>query len=146
MQTDSIDMETKLISDNSEVLEHQFPLDKLPLVVGRSLEAAIRIVDRWASRRHCEIAESDGSLVVRDLGSTHGTLLNGQAITESPLIPGDKLTIGLTTFLVSDDQRRLRSNARHNYQSSAGGSTLVLRDAAAEAQQIVEEISRRNPR
>ena len=104
MQTDSIDMETKLISDNSEVLEHQFPLDKLPLVVGRSLEAAIRIVDRWASRRHCEIAESDGSLVVRDLGSTHGTLLNGQPITESPLMPGDKLTIGLTTFLVSAEE------------------------------------------
>ena len=143
---DSDDMEAKLFSDNCVILDSEFPFDELPLIIGRSPEATIRVGDRWASRRHCEITERDGLLVVRDLGSTHGTLLNGQPITESTLTPGDKLTVGLVTLLVSSDQRRLQLNAGHNSAPSAGGSSMVLRAAAAKARQIVEGISRRKPR
>lgn len=116
-------MEAKLLSDNGVILDSEFPLDELPLVIGRSPDATIRVADRWVSRRHCEIAERDGSLVVRDLGSSHGTLLNGQLITESTLTPGDKLTVGLTTLLVWDNG--------YNLESSAGGSTMVLRAVTA---------------
>lgn len=94
-------MEAKLATDNGVVLDSEFRLDELPLVIGRSLEAAVRVVDRWASRHHCEIDESDGALVVRDLGSRHGTLLNGEPITDATLKPGDRLTVGMTTFIVS---------------------------------------------
>jgi pSer/pThr/pTyr-binding forkhead associated (FHA) protein len=131
-------METKLISDNGEILESEFPLDKLPLVIGRSLEATLRIQDCWASRRNCEIVRINGSLVVRDLGSTNGTLVNGQHVTEAPLTPGDRLTVGMTTFVVSGDGDDLESNA--------GGSTLIVGGAALEARRIVKEISRQKPR
>jgi pSer/pThr/pTyr-binding forkhead associated (FHA) protein len=131
-------MKTKLTSDNGEILESEFPLDTLPLVIGRSPKADLRVQDRWASRHNCEIARIDGSLVVRDLGSTNGTLLNGQHVTEASLMPGDRLTVGMTTFVVSGDGDDLESNA--------GGSTLLLGDAALEAQRIVKEISRRKPR
>ena len=117
----SDEMEAKLLCNNGVILDSEFLLDELPLVIGRSPEANICVVDRWVSRRHCEIAERDGLLVVRDLGSTHGTRLNGQPITESTLTPGDELTVGLTTFLVLDNG--------HNLQSSAGDSTLILRGA-----------------
>jgi len=127
-------MEAKLVSDNGEVLESEFPLDKLPLVIGRSTEATLRVQDRLVSRRNCEIVRIDGSLVVRDLGSTNGTLVNGQHITEAPLTPGDRLTVGTTTFVVSGNGENLESNV--------GGSTLALSDAASEAQRIIEEISR----
>lgn len=136
-------MEAKLISDNEEVLAHQFPLAKVPLVIGRSVEAAIQVGDRWVSRHHCEISERDGSLVVRDLGSTHGTLLNGEPITESPLMPGDKLTVGLTTFWVSSDQRLLRSNVG---QHSSAGSTILPDAHAAKKREIAEELSKQKPR
>lgn len=131
-------MKAKLISDNGEVLESEFPLDNLPLVIGRGHDCAIRVVDRWASRRNCEIVNIDGSLVVRDLGSSNGTLVNGRHITESPLTPGDRLTVGMTTFVVSASGNDL--------ESSAGGTTLVLDAATAEARRIAEEGSRRKPR
>ncbi|MHB8901378.1 MAG: FHA domain-containing protein, partial [Thermoguttaceae bacterium] len=56
---------------------------------------------RWVSRRHCQLSEVDGMIVVRDLGSTHGTYINGRKIFESSLRPDDKLTLGLTSFVAS---------------------------------------------
>lgn len=79
-------------------LVSEIVLDKLPVVVGRSPDAEIRVEDHWVSRRHCEIDESHGTLVVRDLGSKHGTFVNNNLITESPLLPGDILGVGLTVF------------------------------------------------
>jgi pSer/pThr/pTyr-binding forkhead associated (FHA) protein len=131
-------METKLISDNGEIFESEFPLDKLPLIIGRSPKAALRVRDRWVSHRNCEVLKIDGSLVVRDLGSRNGTLVNGQHVTEAPLTPGDRLTVGMTTFVVSGDSDDLESNA--------GESTLILGDAALEARRIVDKISRQKPR
>jgi pSer/pThr/pTyr-binding forkhead associated (FHA) protein len=133
LPTDSNEMENKLISDTDEILDSEFPLDKLPLVIGRSPEAAIRVRDRWVSRRNCEIVSIDGSLVIRDLGSKNGTLVNGQHVREASLTPGDRLTVGMTTFVVSGDSDDLESNA--------GESTLILGDAASEAERIIEELS-----
>jgi pSer/pThr/pTyr-binding forkhead associated (FHA) protein len=138
LPTDSNEMENKLISDTDEILDSEFPLDKLPLVIGRSPEAAIRVRDRWVSRRNCEIVSIDGSLVIRDLGSKNGTLVNGQHVREASLTPGDRLTVGMTTFIVSGDGDDLESNA--------GEPTLILGDAASEADRIIEEISRQKPR
>jgi pSer/pThr/pTyr-binding forkhead associated (FHA) protein len=70
-----------------------------PVTIGRGDEADLPIADRWVSRRHCEIFERDGSLVVRDLGSRHGTEVNGERIAEQPLWPGDRIRIGLTTVV-----------------------------------------------
>jgi pSer/pThr/pTyr-binding forkhead associated (FHA) protein len=41
-----------------------------------------------------------GVLVARDLDSTNGTYVNGFRISESHLMPGDKLTMGKRTFMV----------------------------------------------
>jgi len=79
----------------------EFALRRFPLLIGRSMDADITLNDRWASRRHCEIDFRDERLVVRDLGSKHGTIVNDCAIIESPLLPGDRLTVGLSTFVAS---------------------------------------------
>jgi pSer/pThr/pTyr-binding forkhead associated (FHA) protein len=88
----------KLINtrDNGEAI----PLGRLPIVIGRSPEAGIFVNDRFASQHHCEIVERSGSLFVRDLGSSFGCLINGNHVAESPLVSGDRLSVGLTTFVV----------------------------------------------
>jgi len=70
-----------------------------PLIVGRSPEADITLHDRWVSRRHCVIEEQAGRLVVRDLGSKHGTFVNDGRVMRADLLPGDKLNVGLTTLV-----------------------------------------------
>ena len=74
-------------------------LDVLPATMGRGSSAEILVQDRWASRRHCEINQIDGVLTVRDLGSSHGTFVNVQQVSQSQLNPGDKLRIGISEFL-----------------------------------------------
>ena len=77
--------------------------DQFPLVIGRSEDADVKLDDRWASRRHCLIEAQNGALVVQDLGSKHGTLLNDAIISEAILKPGDRLSIGLTTLTATYD-------------------------------------------
>jgi pSer/pThr/pTyr-binding forkhead associated (FHA) protein len=81
-------------------------LDSLPAILGRGSDADIRLGDRWISRIHCEISEISGTLVVRDLESRHGTLVNGQYVAEAHLLPGDRLTVGLTSFEVKYRRRK----------------------------------------
>ena len=82
-------------------------VQEFPAVIGRGQDVNARLEDTWASRHHCEIHVIEGSLAVRDLGSRNGTMVNGTAVAESPLLPGDRLTVGLSTFLVEYDPQLL---------------------------------------
>lgn len=95
--------------------EHASPrcqeLDRLPATLGRHPEAGVRLSDSWVSRSHCEIRDRNGTLVVRDLGSKHGTYVNGKKVTtEAPLAPGDRLSVGLTSFLVEWEETNVFSS------------------------------------
>ena len=81
----------------------EFVFDRFPVIIGRSEDADVTLDDRWASRRHCLIESQDGVLVVRDLDSKHGTLLNDAVISEAVLKPGDTLSIGLSTLTATYD-------------------------------------------
>jgi pSer/pThr/pTyr-binding forkhead associated (FHA) protein len=77
---------------------HVFHVPRFPALIGRSEEADVRLSDRWTSRQHCRLEERDGVLVVRDLGSRHGTWVNQNRVVESPILPGDQLSVGLVTL------------------------------------------------
>lgn len=75
-------------------------------VVGRGPECHVRPNSELVSRQHCILkVNADGSLAVRDLGSTNGTLVNGRRlIDERSLIIGDTLQIGPVILqVVSED-------------------------------------------
>src|SRR5436190_23223648 len=69
-------------------------LDKPILLLGRHQECEIQLGSRKVSRRHCCVAQVNGYLVVRDLGSTNGIRINGVRVHEGNLQGGDELTIG----------------------------------------------------
>ncbi|MBC8352999.1 MAG: FHA domain-containing protein [Planctomycetes bacterium] len=94
-------MNVKLSVRRSSQQPEEIFFDQFPLVIGRSEDADVTLDDRWASRRHCSIESQDGTLVVQDLGSKHGTLLNDAIVSEAVLKPGDTLSIGLTTLTAS---------------------------------------------
>ena len=93
-------MKVTLISHDYWTPQRKIVLRQLPTVVGRGPDAEVSIDDRWVSRVHCVIRAVDGTLVVRDLESSNGTLVNGNSITEAVLLPDDTLTIGVTRFEV----------------------------------------------
>jgi len=94
------------------------------LLVGRSAEADIQLLDEKVSREHCALELSEGRFVVKDLGSRNGTSLNGEPVPgPTPLKPGDQIGVGETVFIFEPDFEALRARD--------GESTMVLTASAA---------------
>lgn len=94
-------MKLKLASIDPWQPTLNFCVDEFPVVVGNNGVSQVVIEDRWVGAQHCEITDENGALVVRDLHSEHGTLVNGERIERHVLAPGDTLSVGIRTFRVS---------------------------------------------
>ncbi len=72
-------------------------LSQAPILIGRGNDAAIRLDDDYVSTRHARIAASGEQWYVEDLGSTNGTYLGTQRITQPTTIGlGAQVRIGKT--------------------------------------------------
>ena len=74
------------------------PLSKGRNVLGRSAQSDIMLRDPEVSSRHCAIELYETVAVLKDLGSTNGTILNGYLVKEDFLKDGDKIQLGSTTL------------------------------------------------
>ena len=68
-------------------------------VIGRASNATIRLSDDGISRRHARLLQLAGEVILEDLKSANGTLVNGEAISQRSLQDGDKIRLGSTTIL-----------------------------------------------
>ncbi|MHB0939134.1 MAG: FHA domain-containing protein [Armatimonadota bacterium] len=72
-----------------------------PLEIGRGTTCDISIPNRFVSTHHARIVPENGAWVLEDLGSTNGTLVNGEPLDSPyPLKPGDRVMVGDTEFIV----------------------------------------------
>lgn len=86
---------------------HQFPggilelhPNQLPLVIGRSNTADIKISDELLSRKHTEVRFANGDFELRDLDSTNLTIVNEKDIATHQLKTGDLILLGDTEIRV----------------------------------------------
>jgi EAL domain-containing protein (putative c-di-GMP-specific phosphodiesterase class I) len=61
----------------------------LPFRLGRGPTANLVVHSRGVSKEHAEIVQCGDEFILRDLGSTNGTFINGRAVAEAVLRPGD---------------------------------------------------------
>jgi pSer/pThr/pTyr-binding forkhead associated (FHA) protein len=73
-----------------------FGIPDVPIVVGRSPEANVRIDDPWISNMHALIERRGRELWVVDLGSRNGTYVDDQPVTEARVKPGSAVSFGQT--------------------------------------------------
>lgn len=83
-----------LYADGYERLPAVFALNERRVTIGRDESADLCLPVSAVSRRHAELSLERGQWIVRDLGSTNGTLVDGQRITEFVLEPDAELRIG----------------------------------------------------
>ena len=69
-------------------------------LVGRKDDCDLRLNHKSVSKQHCVLVKTDGLLLLRDLGSTNGTRVNGQRVRRAALLPDDQLTIAVFKFRV----------------------------------------------
>jgi diguanylate cyclase (GGDEF)-like protein len=77
------------------------------LVIGRAASATMRLNDDGISRRHCRVLSIGGQVIIEDLGSANGTVVNGEMVQQHPLKEGDKIRLGATTTLKFTYQDKL---------------------------------------
>src|SRR4029434_6712598 len=94
------DLRPALVFLSGELLAVPIPLEREEVILGRALEADVRVNDTKISRKHARInavkdeTTNTTSYVLTDLSSRNGTLLNGQKVRQETLQNGDKITIG----------------------------------------------------
>src|SRR6185312_14825859 len=71
---------------------HELNVDKT--TVGRVEDNTFQIADPSVSSHHCEVVLQGSDVLIRDLGSTNGSFINGEKISESILKPGQTLKLG----------------------------------------------------
>lgn len=85
-----------------EVNGMRHPLEPPGMVIGRGVDADLRIDDPGVSRRHAEIRVMPGlntpTVTILDLGSTNGMLVNGQRVQQAQLQDGAVVKVGNTSM------------------------------------------------
>jgi pSer/pThr/pTyr-binding forkhead associated (FHA) protein len=97
--------DAELSRSENQVLELMLADRRHPIcesvTIGRSSSCDISVDDSEISRRHAEVTNHEGTLVVRDLDSTNGTKVNGRTIgAPTALTAGDVILIGNTEISV----------------------------------------------
>src|SRR4051794_40842190 len=106
--------------------------------IGRHDECQLRIKSSQVSRKHCELFEKKGLLLVKDLGSSNGTLVNGKRIKgQQVLEPGDELTIGPVQLRVSKVGAKAPASA--GKPAPSPGDTAVTPGAGAAVAEEVDD-------
>ena len=77
-------------------------LEKQRTTFGRNAKNVVVLSDTGASGFHAEIAREGGAYVLRDLGSTNGTLVDGEPVSETALQHGARIRMGATRFVFVD--------------------------------------------
>jgi pSer/pThr/pTyr-binding forkhead associated (FHA) protein len=90
---------TKVVIVDGPTAGQVVPLEETPILIGRGADAAIRLDDDYVSTRHARIGSSNGTFYVEDLGSTNGTYIGAQRLTQATAIQlGSQVRVGKTTL------------------------------------------------
>jgi len=128
----------KILKGPSVGKEVKIPAPKC--LIGRGEGCHLRAQSDAVSRRHCVIVTTESEVIVRDLNSRNGTIVNDQRITEETvLLSGDVVRVGPLEFEVVLDQKPGKPKrtavtglrevlARTAESASASGSTVELGD------------------
>lgn len=97
--------------------------------IGKSDDCDLTLKDETVSRNHCELVQEPKGYLLKDLGSTNGTLLDGAEIREAYLKPGAIITVGKVELKVRPFSERIELLPSENTQfGQVVGATLPMRE------------------
>jgi two-component system, cell cycle response regulator len=119
------------------------PVDQSRITLGRAPECIVVLQDESVSRVHAEIVQREtGDVFIRDMGSTNGTFVGGQRITETALRKGDKVLLGRQTVLKYEIYDQLDAAYQKKiYESSTRDGLTGVYNRRYFNQRIVPELS-----
>jgi transcriptional regulator with GAF, ATPase, and Fis domain len=107
---------------------HERMIDRDLFRIGKAPENDFVLSDGTVSRAHCEIVREPKGYLLRDLGSTNGTLLDGAEIKEAWLKPGAVITVGKVEIKVRPFAERIELLPSEKGElGEAVGKSLAMR-------------------
>src|SRR5580693_4945852 len=82
----------------------EVPVTSKEVSIGRSPDNAMVIDNPAVSHYHARVFNEEGRMMLEDFGSMNGTFVNGQRVKMVMLKPGDAVTVGKHTIVVSDSR------------------------------------------
>ncbi len=74
--------------------EQSFQLGDQDAILGRKSDADVVLGDPYVSRHHAKLVKGGNGHLLVDLGSTHGSFVNGHRVTQYALSSGDRISLG----------------------------------------------------
>jgi len=102
-------------------------LEKDLSLVGRDEDCDVQLDHKSVSKQHCVLVKTDGLILVRDLGSTNGTRVNGQRIRRAALLPNDTLSVANLKFTVKFGAELDKEKEPVSDEGKKGGPATPLR-------------------
>ncbi len=99
-------------------------------VVGRGEFVDIPFENKSVSKQHCILVRTDGLVLIRDLGSTNGTRVNGQRVRRGALLPNDQVAFANFKYILKYSDTVAEAQA-----GAAEPVDFVLADADAPSQE-----------
>lgn len=104
-----------------------YRLESGETLLGRASTAHVRLNDDGISRRHARVLQVAGEVIIEDLKSANGTMVNGELVASHRLHDGDKIRLGSTTVLKFTYQDQLDETFQQQMYDAA------LRDGLTKA-------------
>jgi len=89
---------------------HELKVDKT--TIGRVEDNTFQIAEPSVSSHHCEIWLKGSDVVVKDLGSTNGTFINNEKVSETVLKPGQILRLGQIEMRLETDAPAAQASSK----------------------------------
>ncbi len=105
----SISWEAKLLAIDGPLRGRTFECTTEDLTIGRAPDCAVVIDHRSVSRQHCVLRPGAKGFTASDLGSRNGTMVNDEPVQETTLKHGDRITVGIATFMFLSDEADVAS-------------------------------------
>lgn len=110
------------------------------MTVGRQQDCQLRIASSQVSRKHCQIFEKKGLLLVKDLNSSNGTLVNGKRIADQRVLePGDELTVGSVKFRVERQEETVLEPGSSPLPAAKAADTAIAQAISVDDDSVLVE-------
>jgi predicted component of type VI protein secretion system len=131
----------RLTVEQGTAARQDFTLEQPMVIIGRGKDCNMVLLDHNASRQHARLEYCGQGWTLTDLGSTNGTVVNGQPLRPYeayPLHPGDRIVIGNTVLAAQEDKApagmpggSTAQTTRSRQALRVGGAVLLVLALAA---------------
>ncbi len=116
----------KLFVVSGNLQGQEFMVDKDVYTIGAGTGNDLLLTDETVSRRHCELVYTENGYLIRDCGSTNGTIVQGVRVTEAVMNQSTEFQLGETKIVFCP----LRESAEYNLSDKEAFGSLLGRSTS----------------